>query len=290
MTVGEPRVVALLATYNEERFIEGCLEHLVRNGVEIYLMDNDSTDDTVAIAERYLGRGLIGIEQLPRHGVYSWRTILERKQQLSDELDADWFIHVDPDERHLAPAGSTSLRAALREVDHRGYNAVCFQEFTFVPTREQPDHDHPEYERTMRWYYPFLPWSPIARKLARRPEAVRLRKRGPPHRMNAWKKQPTPVDLASSAGHIVSFAGRRAYERSFPMLHYLFLSVDHATRKYAQRRYDEREVADGWHEARAQLRPGDIVLQSQDELRCRTGFALDATAPLTRHPLFSMQR
>ena len=284
------RVVALLATYNEERFIEGCLEHLVGNGVEIYLLDNCSTDDTLGIAERYLGRGLIGIEQFPRHGVFPWGPILERKQQLSGEVDADWFIHVDADERHLAPAGSTSLRAGLREVDRLGYNAVHFQEFVFVPTREEPDHDHPEYERTMRWYYPFLPWSPIARKLARRPESVRLRKRGPPHRMNAWKKQPMPVDLASTAGHIVSFTGRRAYELSFPMLHYLFLSVDHATRKYAQRRYDEREVAAGWHEARARLRPADIVLQSQDELRCRTGLALDATAPLTQHPLFSMQR
>ena len=39
MTAGELRVVALLATYNEERFIEGYLEHLVRNDVEIYLLD-----------------------------------------------------------------------------------------------------------------------------------------------------------------------------------------------------------------------------------------------------------
>jgi glycosyltransferase involved in cell wall biosynthesis len=270
VTAGELRVVALLAVYNEERFIEGCLEHLARNGIEVYLLDNCSTDDTVGIAERYLGRGLIGIEQIPRHGVFSLRAQLEREQQLSDELDADWFIHVDADERHLAPAGSTSLRDALQEVDRRGYNAVHFQEFTFVPTREEPDHDHPEFERTMRWYYPFLPRS------------LDL--------MRAWKKQPIPVDLASTGGHLVSFSRRRVYERSFPMLHYLFLSADHATRKYVQRRYDEREVAAGWHRGRARLRPADILLQSQDELRCRTGVALDATAPLTCHPLFSGQR
>ena len=270
MTAGELRVVALLATYNEERFIEGCLEHLVRNGVEIYLLDNDSTDDTLGIAQRYLGRGLIGIEQIPRHGVFSLRALLEREQQLGDELDADWFIHIDADERHLAPPGSASLRAALQDVDRRGYNAVNFQEFTFVPTREEPDHDHPEFERTMRWYYPFLPWHH--------------------HRLHAWKKQSTSVDLARKGGHLVLFAGCRAYTRSFPMLHYLFLSADHAARKYVQRRYDEREIAAGWHGARARLRPADIVLQSQDELRCRTGVALDATAPLTRHPLFSMQR
>ena len=50
-----------------------------------------------------------------------------------------------------------TLAEALAEADREGYNAVNFQEFTFVPTRESPDHDHPEFEETMRWYYPLLP-------------------------------------------------------------------------------------------------------------------------------------
>jgi glycosyltransferase involved in cell wall biosynthesis len=39
------RVVAILASYNERRFIDGCLEHLHGQGVESYLIDNWSTDD-----------------------------------------------------------------------------------------------------------------------------------------------------------------------------------------------------------------------------------------------------
>ena len=77
MTRAIPRVVALLATYNEERFVAGCLEHLFQQHVEVYLIDNCSSDQTVAIASRYLGRGLIGIETFPRTGMYSWRPILE---------------------------------------------------------------------------------------------------------------------------------------------------------------------------------------------------------------------
>jgi glycosyltransferase involved in cell wall biosynthesis len=42
-----PRVVAIIATYNEERFIGGCLEHLFANGVQAYVCDNESTDRTV---------------------------------------------------------------------------------------------------------------------------------------------------------------------------------------------------------------------------------------------------
>ncbi len=58
--------MAILATYNEERFIAGCLEQLIGQGVEVYLMDNCSTDRTVEIAERYLRRGLIDIETFSR--------------------------------------------------------------------------------------------------------------------------------------------------------------------------------------------------------------------------------
>ena len=36
-----PRVVAIIATYNEERFIGDCLEHLFANDVEAYLCDNE---------------------------------------------------------------------------------------------------------------------------------------------------------------------------------------------------------------------------------------------------------
>src|SRR4029453_2677086 len=56
-----PQVVAILATYNEERFIEACLAHLAANGVEADLCDNDSTDRRVEIATSFLGRGLRGI-------------------------------------------------------------------------------------------------------------------------------------------------------------------------------------------------------------------------------------
>src|SRR4029450_4028264 len=38
------RIVALIAAYNEARFIGGCLDHLHEQGVETYLCDNGSTD------------------------------------------------------------------------------------------------------------------------------------------------------------------------------------------------------------------------------------------------------
>jgi hypothetical protein len=264
------RVVAVLATYNEERFIAACLEHLIRLGVEIYLIDNDSTDRTVAIAERYWARGVIGIEILPRDDQYSWHPLLEHKERVAARLDADWFMHVDADEfRFPPPRMGRSLPVAFAEVERQGCNAVNFMEFTFVPTVESPHHDHPDFQKTMRWYYPFNP-SPL------------------PTQVKAWKRQEQPVELAWSAGHHVRFPGMRVYDISFPMRHYLFLSVEHAVHKYVERRYDPSEVASGWHRARSGLRPEMITLPLQSELRGYVSDAdLDASNARTEHYLFA---
>ncbi|HDH04201.1 MAG TPA: glycosyltransferase family 2 protein [Nitrospirae bacterium] len=260
------RVIAILATYNEERFIAVCMEHLFQQGVEVYLIDNCSTDKTVMIAKRYLNRGLIGIENLPRDGIYKWEPILERKEQLAATLDADWFIHADADEIRLPLRSGMTLKEAFGIVEKEGYNAVNFMEFTFVPTQESPDHDHPFFQKTMRWYYPFQPSFP--------------------HRLNAWKRQPGPVELAWSGGHVVRFADLLMYPKSFPMRHYLFLSLDHAIRKFVKRGYDPSELEKGWHGWRARLKPESVKLPIQSELQTYlSDDELDPSNPRTRHYL-----
>jgi glycosyltransferase involved in cell wall biosynthesis len=258
-----PAVVAIIATYNEERFIGGCLEHLFANGVEAYLCDNESTDRTVEIARSYLGRGLRGIETIPRDGTYRWRKILARKQQLATELTADWFLHLDPDEIPQSSHPGQTLAEAFGAADVAGYNAIEFDELTFVATREAPDHDHPDFRRTMRWYYPFAP--------------------RPLHLVTAWKRQPR-VDLVSSGGHQAKFRGRRISPQRLFLRHYLILSEEHMLRKYVRRRYDADEVRSGWHGWRARLTPDDLRLPSQAELRFTADDAdLDASSPRRQH-------
>lgn len=260
--MGSPRVVALLATYNERRFIGPCLEHLREQGVEAYLCDDGSTDDTVELAERRLGRGLIGIEQLPRgeDHVFSLATQLARKEQLARELEADWFMHLDPDEIRLAPSSGETLAEAIEAVDRAGFNAVNFLEFTFLPSREEPDHDHPEFQRTLRTYYPFAPRVP--------------------HQLKAWKANDA-IELAWSSGHLARFPGLKMYPQSFPMRHYIYLSVPHAIEKYVLGRRGRRDG--GWRSA---LAAPDVRLPSKSELRlARPNAELDASEPRTRHHL-----
>lgn len=263
-----PQVVALLATYNEERFIAGCLDHLLEQNLKIYLIDNGSTDQTASIAERYLGHGLIGLETFPRTGMFSLRPLLERTERLANTLDADWFMNLDVDEIRLPPRSGRTLAEAFAEVEEQGYNAINFQEFTFIPTRENPDHDHSAFCNTMRRYYPFMS-APIATQV------------------KAWKRQAGPVEFAWSGGHQIRFDGLRISPQNFVMKHYLFLSVAHAHRKYIDKTYDPGEVEAGWHRARVALRPELIKLPPESELRAFvSNDELDASNPRARHYLF----
>jgi hypothetical protein len=260
-------IVALIAAYNERRFLARCLEHLFRHGIAVYIVDNESTDNTREIAEAASTHPLfVGMRTLPRDRVYDEHSVLHTKEALALELDARWFIHVDPDEIHLPPVGFDTLASAIDAASDAGYTAIESLEFTFVPTEEARDHDHAAYIETMRHYYPFGPRQP--------------------HLIRAWRNLHTPVDLVSTGGHEARFAGRAVSPQPFRMKHYLFLSAPHAVEKYVKRRYSQQEVAAGWHGWRARLTPESIQLPSQRELRLTASDDdLDFSAPRTRHVL-----
>ena len=279
------RIVAILASYNEQRFIRACLEHYLQQGIEVYLLDNDSTDGTLDIAREYLGRNLIGIERIPRNGMFELRAQLLRKEQIADWLKADWLMHADPDEIRVAPDSRQTLAEAIADVDRQGYNAINFMEYTFIPVRESPDHDNDGFQKTMKWYYPYA--------------------QRHPHRLNAWKKQPRSwpgakalmreivrnkrlppsVNLHNSGGHIVSFPGIRPYQVDFKLKHYIVLSLDHAIQKYVKKVFDTNETA-GAHGWRATAQEHDFLLPSQSQMRLYTSDdELDPSNQLKEHLL-----
>ncbi len=83
-----PRIVALVSAYNEADVISHVIGDLIANGVEVYLLDNNSTDHTIAAAEKWLGQGLLKIERFPQDAGYAaqcgteyvWREVLRRKR------------------------------------------------------------------------------------------------------------------------------------------------------------------------------------------------------------------
>ena len=138
------------------------------------------------------------------------------RAELAATLDADWFLHVDADEIRLPPRSRHDARGGAR----RGRPAGL-QRGQLPRVHVRPDASS-------------IPTT-TTRASRRRCAATTRSCPAFPDRLNAWKRQEQPVDLVTSGGHVVDFPGLRMYPESFPMRHYLFLSVEHAIRKYVER-------------------------------------------------------
>jgi glycosyltransferase involved in cell wall biosynthesis len=231
------RVVALISAYNEEDVIGAVIGHLAENGVEVYVIDDRSTDDTVAEARAWLGRGLLGVETFPElaprgprsSGRFVWSAILRRKVRLATEIPADWFIHHDADEIREGPWEGLSLRDSIRRVDRLGYNAIDFRVLNFPPVDDGFRRgDDP------RAYFRLYEAGALYDKV----------------QIKCWKKTGARVSLPASGGHEARFAGRRVFPIQFLLRHYPIRGQAHGTRKVfheRKTRFLARERHRGWH-------------------------------------------
>jgi hypothetical protein len=256
------KVVAILAVRNERNYIETCLAHLEKQGLHFCVIDNGSTDDTVAIANRFWGRGLMRIVNVPYRGFYDWVSLLEAKSQLSTELGAHWYIHQDADEILESNVPRESLAQAIERVDREGFNAINFDEFTFIPTSEHDHYEGNDYVANMKHYYFF---EPCKTRLVR-----------------AWRAAGR-VDLASSGGHFASTEDSRIYPQNFVLRHYIGLSMTYLRQKYSGRKFSPAEVSErGWHGWRAEFDRWNVRPPELSELN-NVDHGWDTTAPKLEH-------
>ena len=128
------RVVALLTCRNESLYLERSLQHLYEQGIETCFIDNESTDNSLEIAKRFKRKGVFMIEKQPFPGYFDLVEQLKIKERLISEIDSDWFIHHDVDEIREAPSPFINLKEGIFEADKRGFNAINFDEFVFIPS------------------------------------------------------------------------------------------------------------------------------------------------------------
>jgi len=246
------RVVALISAYNEADIIEPVLDHLAQNGVWSYLIDDGSTDETVARAQRWLGRGLLAIERFAgagEDGRTSWRALLARKRELARELGADWYVHHDADEIREAPWPGMSLRDAIRWVDGVGCNAIDFRVLNFAPVDDTYRAGMDPRQHFERWEDP-AEYDLLQRK--------------------CWKAGAPDLEL-DEGGHDVRFAGRRLFPLRFLLRHYPIRSQAHGLRKVFKERKDrfaDDELAYGWHRQYDHVaQPDHLFLRNPAALR-----------------------
>jgi len=231
------RIVAIISAHNEGDVIYHVIGDLVKQGVEVYLLNHCSTDNTVEEAAKWLGKGLIHIENFPQEAGYHlvnadkyvWYEILRRKEELAAQLGADWYIHTDADEFRESPWEGYSLSTAIQAVDRLGYTAIDFALLNFRPIDNSfaPGADVRDYLKHYEWGENFND-----------------------RQVKCWKNVGAAVDLKSSGGHHVQFEGCKVFPTKFILRHYPIRSQAHGERKvFAERkaRFFAAEKQAGWH-------------------------------------------
>jgi glycosyltransferase involved in cell wall biosynthesis len=230
-------IIALISAHNEEDTIYHVIGDLIKQGIQVYLIDHCSTDNTVQEASKWRAKGLLHIERFPEDAGYPqenktsyiWRDLLRRKEELALSLDADWFIHHDADEFRESPWPDLTLYEAIKTVHDLGYNAVDFKILNFRPTNNSfvAGSD-------VREFLKYFEWGEESNVI----------------QTKAWKKQSGRIDLVSTGGHEAKFEGRQVFPVQFVLRHYPVRSQSHGEKKVfkeRQQRYDKGELKDGWH-------------------------------------------
>jgi glycosyltransferase involved in cell wall biosynthesis len=236
------RVVAIIAAYNEADVIEPVIRALVDDGIQVYFIDNHSSDATVARVEPFVGRGVLHVERFPdgqsSGELFAWERILERKEALARELDADWFIHHDADEFRESPWPGVSLREGIQRADAAGYDAIDFELLNFRPTAGDVETEA-DVRHRMLYYERAETWNRV--------------------QVKCWKNTRQPVQLVASGGHSAEFAGRHVFPIRFLLRHYPIRSQAHGERKVHQERIPRFTAAErqrGWHVQYDDVRAG----------------------------------
>lgn len=229
----ELKICAIISTSNEEDIIEQVCKYLLSQNVDVHVIDNWSTDQTLNIVKKLSENDRrITYEIFPEKDIkqHTWFDMLARKVEYSLSNEYDWYIHYDADEMREG-CFSYSIKKEISFVDSLGFNAIDHTVIDFRPTKEGfiKGTDPEEYFT----YFEF----------GGRP--------GHFVQIKAWKKIPgIAYDLSTSGGHSISFEGKRVYPYKFLLKHYPIRSLEHMKRKILidrLPRYEKGKKELGWH-------------------------------------------
>jgi glycosyltransferase involved in cell wall biosynthesis len=231
-------ICAVISVRNEAYHLQFLLPALANQGIDVVIIDNDSTDETPRLLREYNKSPVLRVERVPFRGYFSLQELLEAEQQTIQSLPHDWVIHHDADEIMESSMEGCSLRDAIQEAHDNGFNAVNFEEFVFLPPVDS-DFFGKDYHRGILQYYFF------------EPKKNRLNR--------AWRRDSNLSNILG-AGHNLAGSDLSVFPVNHILRHYIVLSYEHAKQKYLTRIFSQEEIRRGWHKNRLSVNEVNLSL------------------------------
>jgi hypothetical protein len=213
------RVLAVIHVFNENDILGAAVAYLLRQGVDVRIVDNWSSDGSYetacALAEQ---EPRVQVERFPADGpseYFDLKAITANVERIARQTDHDWIIHHDTDEIRESPWPDLTLQQAISAVDAIGFNAIDFSVLEFKLTDDgfaagtDPTRFFTHYEFA-RFSGHFL-------------------------QVKAWKNA-GPVNLTDSLGHHAVSGDQRIFPIKFLLKHYPLRSIAQAKEKLFKNR------------------------------------------------------
>ncbi len=217
----------MIAAYNEADVIDQVLTHHIRQGLQLVMIDNGSTDGTYDIARPFVGQGVVELKRMDTD-YYDWRLLLSKLSEMAARLKPDWAVLIGADEFLEDPNAATgeTLVEGIQNEARTGYDVIQFDSFEFWPTPKD-DSRECDVRRRMKYYT----WSNSFNFRAYRCIAGATITESGGH-------YPTPLPGITL----------RISPRKFVLRHYKFRSYQHGVRKVFRERLPRlRNQPQGWN-------------------------------------------
>ena len=259
------RPTAILAVRNEAAYIQNCLAHLVENGFNFIVIDNESDDRTrESVCSDRFADNLLELISHPFPGHFDWDGLMRQREAAAARVPSDWVLFVSADEIMHSYRPNETLSEAIDRIAASGADVIDFNEFVFLPV-DEPYQSAIDGFQPMKHYYFFEPY---------RPRLMRARKRD------------LAVSHIDQGGHTLKGADYTLATESLALRHYIFRDQQHARDKYAGRVFPQAELDRGWHGNRHQQAIEAFSWPAREKLKC-IGFpaqrTLDASEPMRLH-------
>jgi hypothetical protein len=205
------------------------------------------------------------IEQAPFTGVFEWIQLLEQSDRMRDTLEADWFHLNSPDEIISSNRRGERLADAIQRIDGEGYTAINYDEFVFLPADPHLQCTGMAFDEMISHYYFYEP--------------------RPMRQYRSWKNLPG-ITCADGCGHRLAGPPLNVYPENQELRHYIALNAAEFHKKYADRKFNDDELAKGWHANRLSIDPDHMRLPGTGLLKQWTSddpTSLDRSEPWKKH-------